>query len=345
MPTPRLPLFRFGSRARSTSWGIALCTMFIVASFSVAAGIRSSTENLERGFSSEYYLVTLPAGHGAGFFDLSRLASASAKSAFGVFAFESVQPQNMNITVFSVQDPNHVLPDSISTTGRLVLAGTGLALSGNLSLRSERVTVAGRYSSSMFPDDWLLGSPELLRSLTGQQGFDFAVVRSPTAADIVGMSSNGLSVEPMVGIAQFLGSGIGEIERDMAWVLVPSSFVIAVLAYSFVGSETADRRHDIGTIKTIGAGRRRVLSYLLADAVIVSARGGALGLAFGIVLSYGISTLAAAMFTSVFVVRASGTLLLTSFSVSVLAGVAGALIPAIMMTRSPPADDLKEVSR
>ena len=345
MPTIRLPLFRFSRRARSTSWGIALCTMFIVASFSVAGGIRNSTEKLERNFSADYYLVTLPGEHGMGFFDQSELSGSYAKSAFGMFALVTAQPSGQNITVFSIEDPNHVLTSSLSTTGNDVLAGTNLALVGNLSLRSETVTVSGKFSSSMFSDDWLFGSPELLHSLTGQPGFNFAVSRSLTADEIASLESNGFSVEPMIGIIQFLRSGVGEIERDMSWVLLPSSFVTAVLAYSFLGSETADRRHEIGIIKTIGAGRRRVLSYLLANAAIVSAWGGAMGLALGIVLSYGISTIASTMFASVFMIKASETLLLLSFAAAVFAGLAGALIPAVKMTWSSPVEDLKEVVR
>lgn len=319
--------------------------MFIVASFSVAGGVRNSTEKLERSFSADYYLVTLPAEHGLGFFDQAGLSSSSAKSAFGMFALVVAQPSGQKVTVFSVEDLNHVLPSSISTTGNDVLAGTNLALVGSLSLGSETVAVSGKFSSTMFSNDWLFGSHQLLSSLTGEPGYNFAISKSLTPGEVKSLGSSGFSVEPMIGIIEFLRSGTGEIERDMSWVLLPSSFVTAVLAYSFLGSETADRRHEIGIVKTIGAGRRRVLSYLLVNAVIVSAWGGALGLALGIVLSYGISTLASTMFASVFVIKASEALLLLSFAAAVLAGLAGALIPAIKMTWSSPVDDLREVGR
>ena len=55
-----LPFFKFGSRARSTSLGIAICTMFIVASFSVAGGLRTSMDKLKDSFSEDTYLVTMP---------------------------------------------------------------------------------------------------------------------------------------------------------------------------------------------------------------------------------------------------------------------------------------------
>ncbi len=319
--------------------------MFIVASFSVAAGIGSSTRNLERSFSSDYSIITLPGEHGMAFFESASLSSISSRCAFGTCLIVTVMPSGSQVTAFSVEDQNGVLPSNVTTTGDKVLVGTGLTLTGNLSIDSNEVTVAGRFSSSMFSKDWLLASPTLTHSLSGQQGFNFAIAKGLSDAQVSDLKSDGFSVEPMVGIIEFLKNGVGEIERDMWWFLLPSSFVTAILAYSFVGSETADKRHEIGVLKTIGAGRRRVLSYLLADAAIISAWGGVLGLALGICLSYGISTLASTMFGSVFLIRASETLLLISFAATFAAGVVGSLIPALKMTWSSPVEDLKEVSR
>jgi hypothetical protein len=50
------------------------------------------------------------------------------------------------------------------------------------------------------------------------------------------------------------------------------------------------------------------------------------------------------MFTSVFVIKASESLLILSFIVTVGAGVAGALVPSLRMTLSSPVEDLKEVA-
>jgi hypothetical protein len=50
------------------------------------------------------------------------------------------------------------------------------------------------------------------------------------------------------------------------------------------------------------------------------------------------------MFTSVFFIKASESLLFLSFLVTVGAGVAGALIPTVKMTFSSPVEDLREVT-
>ena len=145
-----------------------------------------------------------------------------------------------------------------------------------------------------------------------------------------------------VGIVEFLDSGMSEIETDANWVLLPSAFVISVLAYSFMSMEISDRAHDIGILKTVGAGRRSILYYLMINAVVVSTFAGLVGLALGIILSYGISTLASTMFTAVFIVRADEIVLAVAFLATLGAGIVGALLPSIRMTFTTPVHDLKE---
>jgi len=340
-----LPLFRFSSRAKSTSYGIALCTMFIVASFSIVDGLRTSMDTLKDNFLAEYSIVTLPDESGPELFPDTALSSVSGKTAFGMFVDVLAHPSMEEVTVFAVDDPNNVLPESIAASGKDVLVGQSLQLSGDIVLGQTNVTVVGKFSSSLFPSDWILGSRGLLDELIGEVGmYNFAIVKGLSEPEAVGLMSNGFSTQAAVGIVDFLDSSVREVESDATWALFPSVFVIAVLAYSFIGSETADRRHDIGILKTVGAGRWRILSYLLANAAAISAWGGLLGLALGIVLSYAVSTVASAMFTSVFVIRAGELLLLSSFAATVGAGVMGAILPSIRMTLSSPVKDLKEVA-
>ena len=342
------PLFRFNSRARSTSLGIALCTMFIVASFSVAGGLRTSMDRLEGNFSSDYSLITEKAVQGPPLFMPSEIQPVLSKSALGIFSIEHVYTAGESVTLFSVEDPNHVLPETISTTGNNVLAGTSLDLSGNLLVGDARInlTVTGHFSSTIFPAHWLLCSWELMQEFTYRSGYvNFAIGRALTSAESADLQKSGFVVQPMIGIIPFLDSGVKSIESDAYWVLIPSSFVIAVLAYSFIGVETADRRHDIGIMKTIGAGRKRIIAYLLGNALLLSVWGALLGIALGIVLAYAVSTAASAMFSSVFIIRPDAWLLLLSFIATVTSGMIGSLLPALRMTLSTPVKDLKEVTR
>ena len=344
-----LPLFRFNSRARSTSLGIALCTMFLVASFSVVSGLRTSMDNLAGNFESELSLVTLPEDGALSLFSPEDLVGLANRTAHGIMVGEAATPSDQRVTVFCVDDPNDVLDEPAPPTGSQALAGMSLDLSDNVTLAaagSVEVTISGKFSSAMFSSSWLYSSPETAAELAGAAPGEanFAMVSQLTSAERSSLESGGFVVQGMVGILEFLDSGIGEIESDALWVLVPSAFVIAVLAYSYIGSEIADRRHDIGIIKTLGARRMRVLGYLLAEAAVICSWGGLFGLALGIVLSYGISTLASVMFTSVFMIEMNETLLLMSFLATVSAGVLGAVIPALRMTMTSPVKDLKEVT-
>ena len=343
----RLPLFKYNSRARSTSWGIALCTMFLVASFSVASGLKLSMDKLEGNFSSEYFLVTKPDSNGPSFFEADQLESVLEKTATGLFSEELLEPSGIETTVFSISDSHHILKESIVASGNTVLIGTSLHLSGNITIGSDshNASIGGGFSSTIFPSDWVLASDSLMRELTEQTAaVNFAILKDPTTLEMDSLTSAGFVLQNMIGIIDFLSDGVDQIGQDVWWVLVPSSFVVALLAYSFLGSETVDKRHEIGILKTIGAGRAKILSYLMANSIIISLWGGLLGLALGIVLSYGLSTALSSAFTSAFMLEIDEWLLVASLTATVAAGILGALPPAIRMTTTSPVQDLKEAS-
>jgi len=343
-------LFRFHSRARITSWGIAFCTMFIVASFSIVAGLDRSMEALTDNFSSEMSMVTLPGEDGLMPFLRSEMSALEERTAFGMFAWARSDSSPQMLPVFSVDDPFEVLGESLSVSGTDVLIGPSLSLSGAIGLEAQGsvvVDVAGRSSSAMFPSDWILASEYVLQSLlvldTGE--CNFCVVGSLSASEAGGLASSGFSIQQMPGIIEFLESSVSEIRSDALWVLAPSAVVIAVLAYGFIGSEMADRRHEIGIIKTIGAARRVILVSVLRHCAVITAWGALLGLALGVVLSYAFSTAASSVFESAFLMEVEEPLLLLSFVAAMGAGLLGGLLPALRMSMSSPVGDLKEVAR
>lgn len=340
-----LPLFRFNKRARSTSWGIALCTMFIVASFSVASGLKVSMDTLADNFTSEYSMVSYPGSSGMDFFASGSLGPVEGRSALCLVAVASVDLDR--VVVFSVSDPYAVLDETLSASGYDVKTGASVGLAGDITIvsgTSQDVTIVSGFSSSMFPPTWVLGSQELLLALTANDAgsVNLAVSKDVTPDERAELESAGFSVQPMVSIVEFLGSSVDELESDAYWILAPSAFVIAVLAYSFAGTEVADKRHAIGVVKAMGAGRRRVFSYILGESVLICAYGGALGLALGVVMSYAVSTAASHVFASVFTIDIDELLLLTSFVATVAAGVMGSIAPAVKMARTSPAQDLQE---
>jgi ABC-type lipoprotein release transport system permease subunit len=324
--------------------------MFIVASFSIVSGLGSSMDRLTGTLDSEYCLVTMPGASGPELLPRSSFAGILSHAAVGAVAQATVRPSLDTVTVLSLVDDAGVLRERFAVQEGQVLVGTSVSLSGEITLEAdgtESVTVLGQFSSGMFPSTWVLGHHALLMALMGadEELYNFAIVREMTAAEAAELREDGFCVQNMVGALDFLGDSVRELEDDALWVLLPSSFAIAVLAYSFIGSEISDRRHDIGILKTIGAGRSRVLQYLLLSSFIISALGGLLGLALGVVVSYAISTAASVHFTSVFVLEIEESLLAISFLATLLAGVAGALMPSLKMAFTLPVEDLKEAGQ
>jgi len=345
-----LPLFRFHARARITSWGIAFCTMFLVASFSIVSGLERSMDPLIDNFSSELSLVTYPGEEGVEPFARSDLADFESRAAFGMFSWAHSNSSSEALTVFSVDDPNGVLGESNAVSGTDVLIGPALSLSGSVALEAQGsavVNVAGRFSSATFPPSWMLASDDVMRSLLAldEGRCNFCLVRELSSAEAKELVATGFSVQQLPGIIEFLESSVAEVRDDALWVLAPSAVVIAVLAYGFIGSEMADRRHEIGIIKTIGAGRRVILAAALRHCALITAWGAVLGIALGVVLSYAFSTIASSMFDSVFLMEVEESLLVLSFAAAVSAGLAGGLLPALRMSYSSPVEDLREVAR
>jgi len=345
-----LPLFKFTGRARATSWAIAFCTMFIVSGFSIVSGLGKSMDNLVDNFSSEYALITSSDESSLGQHTAQEFSGIANITAFCTWAQPVLESTGEIVSVFSITDPFQILPEDYSVQSGTVLVGSALPLSGSITLvGSEAVTVqvSGRFSSTMFSPYWIMGTSDLLRSLLGAEtdAFNFAIAKGLSDAQVDDLLDDGFSVQELIGIVEFLESGTNEIESDARWILIPSAFAVAVLAYGFIGSETADRRHDIGILKTLGAGRSRILGYLLADGLLISSWGAVLGVALGIMLAYAVTTFASAAFTSVFILEIEEWNMLLSFLATVGAGSLGALIPALRMSFTSPVEDLKEVAQ
>lgn len=306
-------------------------------------------DTLEGNFSSDKYLVTRPSESGPSYFDPSTVTSILDKCAFGAYVRVIVDETEEAATVYYLKDEGRLFP-SIADPGPFQLyVSKGLVL-GPVNLTSgeahTEAVIVGMSVVPEFPSDWMLGNRSLVESLSGHPGeANFAITDSLTEDQRALLRSEDLSVESMTGVIDFLGLSVDQIQDDILLILLPSAFVIAVLSYGFVGSETADRRHDIGILKTIGAGRSRILGYLFAEALFISLWGGLLGIAFGIILSYGLSTAVSTVFTSVFLMRIELGLLALALLATVAAAAAGALVPALKMTMSSPVSDLREGTR
>jgi len=319
--------------------------MFIVASFSVVGGLKASVDRLEGTFSSQYNLLTKPGEIELMSFDPDEIASVLDRYAYGSFVGVTTNVTSIPTTVFYFRDDSGLLPSLGHPTGNEVFVPSSIdfgALEVESAVSMQQVEATGILISDTFPDDWILGSRDLVDNLTGRPGTaNFAIVDSLSSEQQESLAANGFSVQSMTGIVDFLGQSVRQIQSDLTLILVPCAFVIAVLSYGYVASETYDRRHDIGILKTIGAGRLRIMELLVSNALVIGLWGGAIGVALGSVLSYAMSTAISTAFSSTFLMRADMSTLAIAFVATLIASVAGSLPPSLRMTLSEPVNDLR----
>jgi putative ABC transport system permease protein len=123
--------------------------------------------------------------------------------------------------------------------------------------------------------------------------------------------------------------------------VVGSVAAIALLvgAFSIVNTmmmAVTERTREIGVKRALGATRGRVARDVLAESAVMGGMGGALGLAFGAVVAYGLnSALVAATGTSMFLV--TGRLAVGAIVFSMALGAIGGLYPATRASRLDPA--------
>ncbi|MGE5408801.1 MAG: ABC transporter permease, partial [Syntrophothermus sp.] len=114
-------------------------------------------------------------------------------------------------------------------------------------------------------------------------------------------------------------------------------FVGAFLILNSFNMTVLQRMTEIGTLRALGASRRRIAGSVLGEALILAVGGSLLGLALGV----GLAELLAAAMRSLFGLPISSLQVgvgaaLAAIAVGVLATAAGALYPALRAGRMPP---------
>lgn len=329
-----LDMFRFNARLKALTIAIGVCVAFIVGSFAFAYGLGSTVENITTKFESEGAIVFQGDDLSSSVIDLS-VVSFDADYASVQLCRATTNVTGVNETVFiSVLDPAGVLGQELSPDPGEMLSGSVNPIEGLITVQasggSVEVFVNGTYSSEMFPSYWHIISQEDMEQLRpGLEGmasfllFDMVDKKLLQAAE-----SQGLSAIEMTAILDYFSAGSGEVESDLWLIILPSSFIVAVLVYSAVAMEAHDRRKEIAILKTMGASNRQVGGVFLFQALVLSILGGLVGIMIGIVVAYAISTTSSIVIeNSLFYLRVTEYSMLVAFCSSVIAGCAGSLYP------------------
>ena len=100
-------------------------------------------------------------------------------------------------------------------------------------------------------------------------------------------------------------------------------------------TSVVERTHEIGIRRTLGATRRTITTQFLTEALLMTVSGGAMGIAIGAAVSWGITAYAG------WRTHVSPAAVLLAFAVSFSVGMIFGLYPAMKAARLEPVDALR----
>lgn len=121
------------------------------------------------------------------------------------------------------------------------------------------------------------------------------------------------------------------------------------LVYNALSVSVAERRHDIGIMRSLGATRRQVAGLFVAEAAVLGVVGAALGVPIGLGLAQAGLGRMGGLLTDLFVqmepgnVEVSTLALLAAMAAGVATSLLAALVPALQASWEEPADAVRRV--
>jgi len=191
----------------------------------------------------------------------------------------------------------------------------------------------------------LLGEPAKVSELEAslEPGADRAVVEARARRElgeeyVVGGIQTGSELFASLQTGRLMVSMFGVFALAMGGFIILNTFRTVV----------AERRHDIGMLRAIGATRRTVLSIFLVESVVQGVLGTALGLALGYGLAYLINAGVGALYSEILNIEVGAPVfelnsLLTAVVLGVGVTVLSALAPAYSATKITPLEALRPV--
>ena len=326
-----LELFRYGARMKVLTFAIGICVAFIVGSFAFANGLNSTVQEITGKFESEGALVYLGENLSSSLIDESAFAVGQKHISVGIV---TATANSTSYVFFAVKDPNDLLAQDLVPAPGEMLVGKDAPLSGNQMITSSEGSITlfanHTYSSNMFPTYWQLLRWEDIEELRPALGnrTSFMIFTSVDGTLESSLRSQGLTFQPMTGIFSYFNAGANQITNDLWLIIIPSSFIVALLVYSAIAMETRDRAKEIAILKTMGAHNGLVARIFMFQAFMLSLLGAAAGIVIGIIISYAISTSSSVVIeNSLFFLKVTEYSMLVALVCTIIAGLLGAVWP------------------
>ena len=152
---------------------------------------------------------------------------------------------------------------------------------------------------------------------------DFQISSPQQAAAVAG---------DVIGIIQLVLAGIAAISLVVGGVVIMNTMVMAV----------AERTHEIGVLKAIGATNTSIRSIFLAEAALIGLFGGILGILVGIGLSQGASLVLDLIMGFEFQAVISPTVIVVALAFSIGVGILSGLIPSTIASQLDPVEAMRK---
>ena len=218
---------------------------------------------------------------------------------------------------------------------------TGLEIVGLIATRAmpgvEEVYVPLAAAQAMFNQPGRINTVEAI--------FEASADRDRVESDVQARLGGEFKIGGIEAGNQFLaGLEIGTVALNLFGVLVLAmgGFII----FNTFRTVVAERRHDIGMLRAIGASRKTVVGIILAESLLQGVIGTVVGMIVGVALAYGLSALASPLYEQ-FLHFGIGdpvfTLPAFLFAIGMGVGITvlGGLLPAIQASRVTPLEALR----
>ena len=249
-----------------------------------------------------------------------------------------------------------------------VLAGEADVLGSTLVLNDVSYEVIGvmpeGFRPPFRPDDalWILPRVDPVAAADGRGGFSWrSVVRLSPGVELEGVQTqlDGIAERLQTEYADSntgLGFSLVGLQDDMVaptrfglWVVLASVLLLLVVACvnvaNLVLSRATERLGELSVRSAMGADRRRIIRQLIVESVGLSALGGALGVALGVLGTRALVALAPDGTPRIEAVSVDLRILAVSLVATVGAGVLFGLVPALLVSGKSVRGHLGEVGR
>jgi putative ABC transport system permease protein len=288
--------------------------------------------------------VVLPAGYAVGSLTVAGIDPATAPDVrpYTLASGRYLQPGDGDMVVIS-ESLSEQADLKIGDTLALPSASgsTGFEIVGLLSTRAlpgvEEVYVPLSAAQAMFNQAGRINTVEAIL----EAGAD----RDRVESDVRTRLGSEFKIGGIEAGSQFLASlEIGTVALNLFGILalMMGGFII----FNTFRTIVAERRHDIGMLRAVGASRKTVIGIILAESLLQGVIGTAAGMILGVAVAYGLSALASPLYEQflhfgigdpVFTVPTFLFAIVMGIGITVLGG----LLPAIQASRVTPLDALR----